>query len=108
MQKFFTRHFLLLLSIAFGQTSFAQNSILVNLGSATCSQPNAPVFSLIGNPLSASPTGLTLCDLSNQLPDYFGSFIAYNPKDHKLYMDDVRSGDSSKVWVLDIGLPGNV
>jgi len=108
MQNFFTRHFLVIAFIFLGTSSFAQNSILVNLGSATCSQPNAPVFSLISNPLSASPSVLTLCDLSNQLPDFFNSFIAYNPKDNKLYIDDIRSGDSSKVWVLDIGLPGNI
>jgi hypothetical protein len=110
MCKYFTKHFLSLFFIfaILSSSSFAQNSVLVNLGSATCSNPTAPTFSLTRNPLDSSSSILTLCDLSQQLPDYFNAFIAYNPKDNKIYLDDIRLGDSSKVWVLDVGLPGNI
>src|ERR1700761_1591303 len=107
MCKPFTRYFLLLLLFIITRTySFAQNSILVNLGSANCSTPTSPVFSLFGSPLTAAPSVLALCDLSDQLPDYYNTFIAYNPKDNKIYICDTRTG-VSKVWVMDIGLPGN-
>jgi hypothetical protein len=110
MCKLFTKYFLSLFFTCsvLSLSSFAQNSILVNLGSATCSNPLAPTFSLTRNPLDSTSSILTLCDLSQQLPDYFNAFIAYNPKDNKIYIDDVRLGDSSKVWVLDAGLPGNI
>lgn len=109
MYKLFTRYFLWLFIFIAADSpySFAQNSILVNLGSANCSTPTAPVFSLFGSPLTPAPSVLALCDLSNQLPDYFNTFIAYNPKDNKIYICDIRTG-VSKVWVMDVGLPGNI
>lgn len=85
--------------------AFAQNSVLINFGSNTCYTPNAPSFSLINNPLSGSPSILAGCDLSAQLPDFFSVFIAYNPKNNKVYVADIRNGIETKIWVLDMGLP---
>ena len=109
MYKFFTRQFLsvFVLASVFGIHSFAQNSILVNLGSANCSTPTTPAFSLFENPLSANPSVLALCNLTNQLPDYFNVFVAYNPKDNNIYICDTRYG-YSKVWVMDMGLPDSI
>jgi hypothetical protein len=86
------------------QHSFAQNSVLVNFGSNTCSG-TAPSFSLIKDPFSATPTALTNCDLSVQLPDYYNVFIAYNPSNNKIYTADIRNGVQTKIWLLDVGLP---
>ena len=109
MYKFFTKHFVALLFFGAicGFSSFAQNSMLVTLGSANCSTPTAPIFSITGNPLGASPSILALCDLSQQLPDYFSSFVAYNPANNNIYICDTRYG-YSRIWTLDMGLPNNI
>jgi hypothetical protein len=83
-----------------------QNSVLVNFGSTTCANPNAPMFSLIKNPLSANPVALVNCDMSPRLPNFFSVFVAYNPKDNKIYIADTRTFTSSRIWRLDVGLPG--
>ena len=91
-----------------GQVGFAQNSILINFGSATCSNANAPAFSIIRDPLNGAPSVLTSCDLTAQLPDFYNVFIAYNPKNNKIYVADIRDGVQTKIWVLDMGLPGDI
>jgi len=109
MYKLFTKLFLAVFFLLFiGFTSVAQNSILVNLGSTTCDAPYTPAFSLIGNPLSANPSLFSLCDMSAQLPSYQNVFIAYNPLNNRIYVVDDRNFDTSKVWLLDMGLPGNI
>ncbi len=99
---------LIWLSFFFTVTSFCQNSLLVNVGSNGCAVPTAPIFSLIKDPLSASPTELTNCNMTLQLPSYYFVFIAYNPSDNKIYINDTRNSDISKLWMLDMGLPGNI
>jgi hypothetical protein len=84
--------------------SFGQNSVLINLGSAACSNTR-PGFFLIKDPLTSTPINLSGCDLSTQLPDYYNSFIAFNPKNSKIYLADIRTG-ATRIWVLDVGLPG--
>ncbi len=110
MKEFFTKRFLLLLYIVLlcCTTGFSQNSILVNFGSLTCADDSAAAFSLIRGPFSGSSNPLISCNLNAQLPSYYNVFIAYNPKDNKIYVDNTQSGNSSKVWVLDVGLPGNI
>ncbi|MEP7109352.1 MAG: T9SS type A sorting domain-containing protein [Ferruginibacter sp.] len=109
MKSFFTRgRLFLFVCLICSYSSYSQNSVLVNFGSATCYNTNAPVFSLINNPLSVSPSLLTTCDLTTQLPDFFSVFIAYNPRNNKVYVADVRSGTNTKIWVLDMGLPSNI
>ncbi|MEP6583666.1 MAG: T9SS type A sorting domain-containing protein [Ginsengibacter sp.] len=88
--------------------SVAQNALLVNFGSSSCGGTGAPAFSFIKNPLSLAPSPLITCDLANQLPDIFAVFIAYNPKNNKVYVADIRSGVDTKIWVLDMGLPLNI
>ena len=96
-----------LFTINFTNNAFAQNSLLINLGSNTCATPDTPYFSIISNPLSVTPSLLNNCFMGNQLPDYYNTFIAYNPKNNKIYINDVRYG-GSKIWVLDMGLPNNI
>lgn len=87
--------------------SFAQNSVLVNFGSSTCSGA-VPSFSLIGNPLGAVPNTLAGCGLGAQLPNYYSVFIAYNPSNNKIYVADVRTGARTDIWLLDVGLPTSI
>jgi hypothetical protein len=46
--------------------------------------------------------------MSAQVPNFFNVFIAYNPKNNKVYVADVRTFASTKIWVLDIGLPQGI
>ena len=109
MKQNFTRLFLCLF-IGMSATSQlnAQNSVLVNFGSSDCYTASSPVFSLVNNPLSATPTLLANCPMNVQLPDFYNVFIAYNPRDNKIYVADIRSGTETKIWLLDIGLPSNI
>ena len=86
----------------------AQNSVLINFGSNTCINSGAPIFSLINNPLSGTPAALTDCNMSAQLLNIYNVFIAYNPKNNKVYIADVRTLTSTNIWVLDMGLPQNI
>lgn len=108
MKRIFTILHLVLFTCLVNSHTLAQNSLLVNFGSSNCYNVDAPVFSLIKNPLSLSPSLLTNCDLAAQLPDFFNVFIAYNPKNNKIYVADIRSGTETKIWVLDMGLPSNI
>ncbi len=85
----------------------AQNSVLVNFGSTTCAG-TVPSFSLISNPLSATPVTLANCGMGVQLPNYYSVFIAYNPSNNKIYVADVRTGARTDIWLLDMGLPGSI
>jgi len=87
---------------------FAQNSVLINFGTDNCINPNNPSFSLINNPLSSAPTLLSNCDMHLQQPDISSVFVAYNPKNNKVYVSDIRNGTDTKIWVLDIGLPNDI
>lgn len=108
MKKYFTRLLCLLAaSIIFCTHSFSQNSLLVNFGSDKCESP-IPYFSFIKNPLGANPAVLSSCSMANQLPDYYNVFIAYNPKDGKIYIADIRTGLATQIWKLDMGLPGSI
>ncbi len=88
--------------------AISQNSVLINFGSNTCYNAISPAFSLLNNPLGSTPFSLAACNLSAQLPDFYSVFIAYNPKNNKVYVADIRSGTQTKIWVLDIGLPQNI
>jgi hypothetical protein len=86
----------------------AQNSVLVNFGSNTCTTSDIPNFSLIKSPLTGLPVMLANCDLSAQTANFYSVFIAYNPKDNKIYVADIRDNIQTKIWVLDVGLPFNM
>ena len=94
--------------ICINNASSAQNSLLINFGANSCSGPGDPVFSLIKNPFSDVTSLLNTCSVSAQVPDIFAVFIAYNPKNNKMYLADIRSGIDTKIWVLDVGLPSNI
>ena len=98
---------LIILGATLSNVSVAQNSLLVNFGSASCNGSGEPAFSLIKDPLTDTASNLLTCSLANQVPDIFAVFVAYNPKDNKLYAADIRAGNT-KIWVLDIGLPANI
>ena len=108
MKRFISIVYLLLFTCLVHCHTFAQNSLLVNFGSSNCYNTDAPVFSIIKNPLSLSPSLLANCDLAAQLPDFYNVFIAYNPKNNKIYVADIRSGTETKIWVMDMGLPSNI
>ncbi len=99
---------LLIIIFNISSKSIAQNSLLVNFGTGSCSGSGVPAFSFIKDPLGVSPSPLITCDLANQLPDIFAVFIAYNPKNNKIYVADIRSGIDTKIWMLDLGLPANI
>ncbi len=96
-----------LFGIFFCDCMFAQNSVLVNFGSNSCTS-GVPSFSLIKDPLSVSPVMFTTCDMSAQLPDYFGVFISYNPLTNKIYIADSRTNERTDIWQLDMGLPTTI
>ena len=98
----------LIISLVINNTSLAQNSILVNFGSTSCTGSGEPAFSFINNPLGDSPSVLDTCSLISQLPSIFGVFIAYNPKNNKIYVADIHTFTETKIWVLDMGLPANI
>ncbi len=109
MKRIFSMFPLFLLSLLFSAGSiFSQNAVLINFGSNNCYNVRSPYFSLINNPLSATPTELAGCGLTSQLPNFFSVFIAYNPLNNKIYVADVRSGTDTKIWVMHMGLPANI
>ena len=85
----------------------AQNSVLINFGSSSCTG-SEPSFSFIKNPFSDSSSALTTCSLANQLSTIFGVFVAYNPKNNKIYVADISSDTATKIWILDVGIPANI
>jgi hypothetical protein len=99
---------LLLTGFLFTNILSAQNSVLVNFGSNTCTTSSIPNFSLIKSPLTGLPVMLANCDLSAQTANFYSVFIAYNPKDNKIYLADIRDNIQTKIWVLDVGLPFNM
>lgn len=90
------------------QSLFAQNSVLINFGTDSCSRIDIPSFSLFKNPLSTNPILLANCNMQQQQSDIFSVFVAYNPKNNKVYIADIKSGVDTKIWVLDVGLPTNI
>ena len=108
IKKFICQSIALFIIIITSLTSVAQNSLLVNFGTSSCTGSAEPAFSFIKDPLSISPSQLITCSLADQLPDIFAVFIAYNPKNNKIYVADIRSGIETKIWVLDMGLPANI
>ncbi|HMO63553.1 MAG TPA: T9SS type A sorting domain-containing protein [Ferruginibacter sp.] len=110
MKRCFTR---LVFAASFAMlctASSAQNSLLLNFGSNSCTPGsfNNPGFTIIKNPLTGNPEILSDCNMQPQLNNFFAVFIAYNPKNNKVYVADVKSFAETKIWVLDIGLPGNI
>ena len=99
---------ILIISVMIANACTAQNSLLVNFGTNSCSGSAAPAFSLIKDPFNISPLVLTNCKVASQVPDIFAVFIAYNPKNNKIYLADIRSGIDTKIWVLDMGLSANI
>ncbi|HSQ44104.1 MAG TPA: T9SS type A sorting domain-containing protein [Ginsengibacter sp.] len=110
MVKIFFRRSIAVFAVSIGisYASVAQNSLLVNFGTNSCSGSGEPAFSLIKNPLTDTASSLVTCSMANQVPDIFAVFVAYNPKNNKIYIADVRTFTETKIWVLDIGLPQNI
>jgi uncharacterized repeat protein (TIGR01451 family) len=85
----------------------ATNTLLFNFGSTTCSNFNAPMISIIGNPYSNTPL-LANCNLKPPLSNIFSTFISYNPKDNKIYVANISQAPNTRVWVLDVGVQTNI
>jgi hypothetical protein len=107
VKKFICQSFALLICLCTINNVNAQNSLLVNFGTNSCNASGVPAFSLIKNPFGSNPFALTTCDFSQQVPNIYGVFIAYNPKDNKIYLADIRTGNT-KIWAIDMGLPANI
>src|ERR1051325_6285813 len=107
VKKIISQLILALTICTISHTSGAQNSVLVNFGRSSCTDSVERTFSFIKDPLALSPSSLITCSLANQLPGIFGVFIAYNPKNNKIYVADINTGNT-KIWALDIGLPANI
>lgn len=88
----------------FGQSK-AVSSAILNLGSNTCGNNTDVTFSLIGNP-SSTPFLMTNFTINPTLSNFFSKFIAYNPRDNKIYINDISS-DDSRLYIYDMGLPGS-
>ncbi|MEO6356633.1 MAG: T9SS type A sorting domain-containing protein [Ferruginibacter sp.] len=83
--------------------SKAINSCILNFGSTACGNKTAVTFSLIGNRL-AGPYSMSSCAVNPPFSDVFSKFISYNPKDNKVYINDIVNHDSRIYW-YDMGLP---
>ncbi|MES2430011.1 MAG: T9SS type A sorting domain-containing protein [Bacteroidota bacterium] len=109
MKRFIFKYLLLVYLIGINSiNAFSQNSLLVNVGSIGCASPEAPILSIIKQPLTDSATALVTCDMAVQLPSYYFTFVAYNPLDNKIYVNDTRNFFYSKVWKMDMGLPNDI
>lgn len=86
--------------------SKAISSAILNFGSDNCGDRNAVTFSLIGNPLTASPYIMAGCSINPPFQNVFSKFIAYNPKDNRIYINDIKDNDS-KIYIYDMGLPAD-
>lgn len=91
-----------------GQALKSQQALLINFGSASCADQNSPELAIVKNPLTANPLVLAQCGLQSQLPNFYSVFVAYNPRDNRVYVCDIRNGDSSRIWPIDIGLPASI
>ena len=96
-------------AVFFYVTSFSQskaiNSAVLNFGSSFCGDRYGVTFSLIGNPLT-NPYIMSSCSINPPFGDVFSKFIAYNPRDNKVYVNDI-SGNTSRLYIYDMGLPSS-
>ena len=77
-KKNLSKIILLIFLLGAAMNDWAQNSVLINFGSNTCSVSTEPSFTLIKDPFG-SPVALSNCNMQSQLPDFFSVFVAYNP-----------------------------
>jgi len=92
-----------LLSMYAHAQSKAISSAILNLGTNTCGNRYAVTFSMIGNPFT-TPYVMAGCAVNPPFGDIFSKFIAYNPFNNRIYINDIRSNDS-RLYIYDMGLP---
>ena len=83
--------------------SKAISSAILNFGSNTCGNSTNVEFTLIGKPQTA-PYVMSNCIINPPFNDVYSKFIAYNPKDNAVYINDIQSGDS-RLYIYNMGLP---
>ena len=83
--------------------SKAISSAILNFGSTTCGNSTNVEFTLIGKPLTA-PYAMANCPINPPFNNVYSRFIAYNPKDNAVYINDIQSGDS-RLYIYNMGLP---
>ncbi len=93
---------LFFISTAFCQST-AISSVLMNFGTNNCGDIYNSTFSAIGNPMTA-PYLISNCAVNPPFSSISNKYIAYNPKDNKIYINDVNSGDS-RLYIYNMGLP---
>lgn len=97
--------FLLVCPATRAQSPQSLKSILINLGSPACGN-YSPEQQLFAGALSGSPTLLKACDAG--LP-FYNSFIAYNPKDKKVYYSDLETHPgTTDIYMLDYNFSGTL
>ena len=87
---------------AFSQSK-AISSAILNFGSNTCGNNTNVEFTLIGKPTTA-PYAMANCIINPPFNNVFSRFIAYNPKDNAVYINDIQSNDS-RLYIYNMGLP---
>ncbi len=93
----------LVVNQSYGQSK-AISSAILNFGSSSCGNTNTVIFSLIGNKPITGAYLMSSCPVNPPFSDVFSKFIAYNPKDNKVYINDISHGDS-RIYLYDMGLP---
>lgn len=101
--KYLIIPFLLVCSKGHSQSK-AISSAVLNFGTNACGNKTAVTFSLIGNRPITGPYLMSSCAINPPFQDVFSKFISYNPKDNKVYINDISHGDSRIYW-YDMGLP---
>jgi Secretion system C-terminal sorting domain len=92
--------------ICISQISTATKSVIVNFGSDNCGNYSNPSFSLIGSP-TTTPYLISTCFVKPPIPNIWSKFIAYNPRDNKIYINDIAINDSSRLYVYNPGIPAS-
>ena len=87
------------------QSPQSLKSILINLGAPSCGSTSSEQ-QLFAGALGGSPTLLQACNAG--LP-FFNAFIAYNPKDKKVYYSDLDTHPGSTyIYMLDYNFNGTL
>src|SRR5689334_14632591 len=94
----------LFLFSAMADAQSSSKSLLINHGGSSCGSINAEDHFFAG---ALTPTPSLALACTETLP-YYAVYTAYNPADHKIYFADVSSTDTTRVYTLDYGLPGNL
>ncbi|MDB5278846.1 MAG: hypothetical protein JWR61_3801 [Ferruginibacter sp.] len=101
--KYLVTAIVLICGKGYGQSK-AINTAILNFGSNACGNKTAVTFSSIGNKPITGAYLMASCTVNPPFSDVFNKFISYNPKDNKIYINDINQGDS-RIYIYDMSLP---